>query len=155
MRKLPPLYPIEIYDPLRCGGYSEYHPLRPGIGVKFIGARISASCDEYCAKEERDFAYKKQKEISKLGLAPRVGRKIDAKFPNGTMKYGYITEAAIPCQDDTIENFNFFTKMRKDFLISDYKPLNMGKIRGRLVWLDFDKWDWERHETLKRREARK
>lgn len=134
-----------------CGSKAAYFLIKKGIGVKY-----------YSSASERDLAYDAQKRWAQLGLAPKVGHKVDL-----ISMFGYITQHAPPSynlveRSDEYCHSDFVDMVREDYCFDSWFPpsdmvldllhqtkknnmsikdthgRNIGFLRGKAVFIDFD-----------------
>lgn len=118
------------------GSTWSYHRLRKNLGLK-VCVRGT--------EKERDLAYRIQRIAAKKKIGPRAYGKVTVES-GGETYYGYITEHAERCtKDDYIADdfISFIDHLFKTYRVCDNGYNNVGRINGRLVFLDFEYWDWK------------
>lgn len=132
-----------------------------GCCCLFIRITPSTGIKLYNTKDERDFAFQKQKEASLLDIGPMVGARFSLtrkKFDSIVRKsgissypmqgvgsvYGYVTEAVktykINEQYDENERHLLVSKMRENgFITVDLHQYNIGKRKKGMMCIDFDR----------------
>lgn len=118
------------------GSTWSYHRLRKNLGLK-VCVRGT--------EKERDLAYRIQRIAAKKKIGPRAYGKVTVES-GGETYYGYITEHAERCtkDDESTDDFiSFIRHLSKSYHVCDNGYNNIGRINGRLVFLDFEYWDWK------------
>ncbi len=122
--------------------------MKSGASCLFVKLNKNIGVKLYRRKANRDFSHQTQLKAEKIGIAPKTGEKfLIYSFAYNyydeirNVYYGFVTQAADPPRKYKEQEITeIIGKMKKmNLCVGDLHKANLGRIKEKLVCIDFDK----------------